>query len=451
MGLVNLVFCTIGKCFDFIFFLLDLNFLIVHSVIRLLAACINFVNKLPMLLTNSMVKCWNFTVFCMVAMMDSVSLLAQGTVNMLGRWLQLLGGILESFKMVGYLSSHVLLHVRDLFHRGLLCGHCLLQQVWEGCGIAVSLVLYLVNTVVNLLLIGTQNVYSVVVSMWEAVSCPLQKAVELTLTLFTFLYSCLVGTSVVLWTPVRLALEFLGLLGHIFVSVFLLNIYGLILTAAIVVTATIYMNPELTHLGARHAVGYFNSFPTLQVLQRALHRLYMLGRGVWQRLQRQTSRLYQTITPVYRNIRVRGEGHTRQPEPNDREQRALPDGRAGDTAPRAERAARPRQLMDDLWDLAFPSSSSTYRPLQKQKLSSEEGGTSSKGPPNDSLLTLLQEQEERKKCIICQDSTKTVVLLPCRHLCLCRDCTNILLRQPIYQQNCPLCRHMILNTMDVYL
>ncbi|CDQ59250.1 unnamed protein product [Oncorhynchus mykiss] len=411
MGLVNLVFCTIGKCFDFIFFLLDLNFLIVHSVIRLLAACINFVNKLPMLLTNSMVKCWNFTVFCMVAMMDSVSLLAQGTVNMLGRWLQLLGGILESFKMVGYLSSHVLLHVRDLFHRGLLCGLCLLQQVWEGCGIAVSLVLYLVNTVVNLLLIGTQNVYSVVVSMWEAVSYPLQKAMELTLTLFTFLYSSLVGTSVVLWTPVRLALEFLGLLGHIFVSVFLLNIYGLILTAAIVVTATIYMNPELTRFGARHAVGYFNSFPTLQVLQRVLHRLCMLGRGVWQRLQRQASLLYQTITPVYRNIR----------------------------------------LMDDLWDLAFPSSSGTYRPIQKHKLSSEEGGTSSKGPPKDSLLTLLQEQEERKKCIICQDSTKTVVLLPCRHLCLCRDCTNILLRQPIYQQNCPLCRHMILNTMDVYL
>ncbi|CDQ75164.1 unnamed protein product [Oncorhynchus mykiss] len=409
MGLVNLVFCTIGKCFNFISLLLDLNFLIVHSVIRLLAACITFVNNLPMLLTNSIVKCWNFTVFCMVTMMDSVTLLAQGTVNMLGRWLHLLGGVLESFKMVCYLSSHVLLRVRDLFHRGLLCGHCLLQQVWEGCGIAVSLVFYLVNTVVNLLLIGTQNVYSVVVSMWEAVSCPLQKAVELTLTLFTFLYSSLVGTSVVLWTPIRLALEFLGSLGHIFVSVFLLNIYGLILTATIVVTATVYMNPELTSLGARRAFGFVNSVPTLHLIQRALHRLYVLERGVWQRLQRQASRLHQTITPVYRNIR----------------------------------------LMDDLWDLAYPSSSSTDRPLQK--LSSGEGCSSSNGPPADSLLTLLKEHEERKKCVICQDSTKTVVLLPCRHLCLCRDCTHILLRQPIYQQNCPLCRHMILNTMDVYL
>ncbi|XP_041729628.1 E3 ubiquitin-protein ligase RNF26 [Coregonus clupeaformis] len=449
MGLVNLVFCTIGKCFNFISFLLDLNFLIVHSVIWLLTACITFVNNLPMLLTHSMVKCWNFTVFCMVAMMDSVSLLAKGTVNMLGRWLHLVGGVLESFKMVGYLSSHVLLRVRDLFHRGLLCGHCLLQQVWEGCGIAVSLVFYLVNTVVNLLLIGTQNVYSVVVSMWEAVSCPLQKAVELTLTLFTFLYSSLVGTSVVLWTPIRLALEFLGSLGHIFGSVFLLNIYGLILTATIFVTATIYMNPELTRLGARRAVGYVNSVPTLHLLQRALNRLYMLERGVWQRLQQQGSRLHQTITPVYRNIRVRGDGHARQPEPSNREQGALTDGRAGDAAPHPEHAARQRQLIDDLWDLAFPSSSSTNRPLQK--LSSGEGGSSSKGPPTDSLLTLLKEQEERKKCVICQDSTKTVVLLPCRHLCLCRDCTNILLRQPIYQQNCPLCRHMILNTMDVYL
>ncbi|XP_052367301.1 E3 ubiquitin-protein ligase RNF26-like [Oncorhynchus keta] len=348
MGLVNLVFCTIGKCFDFIFFLLDLNFLIVHSVIRFLAACINFVNKLPMILTNSMVKCWNFTVFCMVAMMDSVSLLAQGTVNMLGRWLQLLGGILESFKMVGYLSSHVLLHVRDLFHRGLLCGLCLLQQVWEGCGIAVSLVLYLVNTVVNLLLIGTQNVYSVVVSMWEAVSYPLQKAMELTLTLFTFLYSSL------------LALDFLGLLGHIF------------------------------------------------VLQRGCS----IGSARWGGRVAEASAAGQPPIP---NDNTSLQEH--------QSERVTP----GNLNPVTEsRGALPDALL-------------------------RGGGTSSKGPPKDSLLTLLQEQEERKKCIICQDSTKTVVLLPCRHLCLCRDCTNILLRQPIYQQNCPLCRHMILNTMDVYL
>lgn len=449
MGLVNFVISTVVKCLDAVCLLLDLNFVIVHTVVRTILAVITFINSIPTLLLNSVVELGNFTVFCLMSMAEATSNAAQGTVTMLGSLVLALEGLVESLKMVGYLSMHVLLRGKEHLCRGLL-------SVLEGCSIAVSLVVYFTNTVVNFALIATQNMYAEVVSLWQTVSSPLQKVLEFTLTSFTFIYSSLVGTSAFLWSPCKLMLDFLVSLVHMFISVFILNIYGLLLTVAIALTTTAYLNPELTHQAVVRIMDYINSFPALhrlhlafhrlasalqrtphvarramQHLQRVLHHLYMLERGLWQQLTRLSSQLGQALRTQLNgddNNRVGGDG-----DPGE-ERRDPPDGRAGDGA------------HQELLDLVFPSSS-TDRPLKKQ-LSS---GKDSKPLPAENLLNLLKEQEERKKCVICQDCTKTVVLLPCRHLCLCRDCTDILLRQPIYQQNCPLCRHMILNTMDVYL
>ncbi|XP_071352854.1 E3 ubiquitin-protein ligase RNF26 isoform X2 [Trachinotus anak] len=380
---------------------------------------------------------------------EATSNVAHSAVTMLGGLVPALEGLLESLKMVGYLSIHVLFRGKEQLCRGLLL-------VLEGCGIAVSLVVYFTNTVVNFVLIATQNVYLAAVSVWQTVSSPLQKVLELTLTSFTFLYSSLVGTSAFLWSPCKLVLDFLVSLVHMFISIFILNIYGLLLTVTIALTTTAYLNPELTRQAAVRILDYIGSFPALrklflalhhlasilrstpplvrsnmQRLQRILHHFYLLERGLWQQLTQHSSQLGLVLrTHLHRddNNRVRGDG-----DPGD-ERRGPPDGRAGDGA------------QQEVLDLVFPSSS-TDRPLKKQSSS----GKDSKPLPAENLLTLLKEQEERKKCVICQDCTKTVVLLPCRHLCLCRDCTNILLKQPIYQHNCPLCRHMILNTMDVYL
>ncbi|XP_045930141.1 E3 ubiquitin-protein ligase RNF26 [Micropterus dolomieu] len=368
---------------------------------------------------------------------------------MLGSLVLGLEGLLESLKMVGYLSTHVLLRGKEHLCRGML-------WVLEGCGIAVSLVVYFTNTVVNYALIATQNIYLAAVNVWQTVSSPLQKVLELTLTSFTFLYSSLVGTSAFLWTPCKLVLDFLVSLVHMFVSIFILNIYGFLLTVTIALTTTAYLNPELTRQAAVRVLDYINSIPALRRLHLALYRLAsalqsappfvrrvmqrlprilrhlcLLERRLWRQLSRLSSQLGLALrTQLHgdNNSRVRGDG-----DPGE-ERRDPPDGRAGDGAHRETR------------DLVFPSSS-TDRPLKKQSFS----GKDSNLLPAENLLTLLKEQEDRKKCVICQDCTKTVVLLPCRHLCLCRDCTNILLRQPIYQQNCPLCRHMILNTMDVYV
>ncbi|XP_029923604.1 E3 ubiquitin-protein ligase RNF26 [Myripristis murdjan] len=449
MALLNFVISTVGKCIDVVCFLLDLNFVIVHTLVRSILAAVAFVNSLPALLVNSAVELVNFLLFCLVSAAEATTDMAHGGVSMFWRGVLALEGLLESLKMVGYLSMHVLLRGKEQLCRGVLAAA-------EYCGIAVSLVVYFTNTVVNFVLIAAQNVYAGLAGVWQTISSPLQKVLELTLTFFTFLYSILVGTSSLLWSPCKLVFDFLISLTHIFISIFILNVYGLLLTITIAVATTLYLNPELTRQVAVRIGAYIRSVPILHTLhrtlrrltfvlhsvshrvpvavrqlQRMLHRLYLLERGLWQQLSRQGSQLGQALrTQIHMgNInRVGGDGDT------GGERRDPPDGRAGDG------------VHQELLDLVLPSSS-TDRPLKK--LSSL--GKDSKLPPAESLLSLLKEQEERKKCVICQDSAKTVVLLPCRHLCLCKDCTNILLRQPIYQQNCPLCRHMILNTMDVYL
>uniref|UniRef100_A0A3Q3LW51 E3 ubiquitin-protein ligase RNF26 n=1 Tax=Mastacembelus armatus TaxID=205130 RepID=A0A3Q3LW51_9TELE len=414
MGLLDFVISTAGKCLDVVCFLLDLNFLIVHSVVRTVLAVLTFINSLPTLLLNSVLELGNFTVVCLMSMAEATSAAAHSTVNMLGSLMLALEGLLESLKMVGYLSMHVLLRGKEHLCRGAL-------SVLEGCSIAVSLVVYFTNTVVNFALIATQNMYMAVVSVWQTVSSPLQKVLELTLTSFTFLYSSLVGTSAVLWSPCKLVLDFVVSLVHMFVSIFILNIYGLLLTIAITITTTAYLNPELTRQAVLRVVEYVNSIPALRRLYPPLHRLALTLWGAPHfELSRHSSQL-----GVYR---IRGDG-----EPGEG-QRDPPDGRAGDGE------------HQELLDLVLPSSS-TNKTDEKQLSSNSD----SRPLPAKNLLSLLKEQEERKKCVICQDCAKTVVLLPCRHLCLCRDCTSILLRQPVYQQNCPLCRHMILNTMDVYL
>ncbi len=57
----------------------------------------------------------------------------------------------------------------------------------------------------------------------------------------------------------------------------------------------------------------------------------------------------------------------------------------------------------------------------------------------------LSEQIENRSCVVCQVQNKTVLLMPCRHLCVCKDCSKN--HQLIL---CPLCRERITERIDVY-
>lgn len=64
------------------------------------------------------------------------------------------------------------------------------------------------------------------------------------------------------------------------------------------------------------------------------------------------------------------------------------------------------------------------------------------------LAEVYKNDELSNLCVICQDRQKSVVLMPCRHLCLCRNCFHHLRS---YRAVCPLCRKAFRDTIQVYV
>ncbi|CEM15383.1 unnamed protein product [Vitrella brassicaformis CCMP3155] len=59
--------------------------------------------------------------------------------------------------------------------------------------------------------------------------------------------------------------------------------------------------------------------------------------------------------------------------------------------------------------------------------------------------------EESTECDICMASKKSIVLIPCRHFCLCGACAAALMSKPVAQRLCRRCRQAITDTRHVYL
>ncbi|KAJ8280585.1 hypothetical protein GJAV_G00056530 [Gymnothorax javanicus] len=391
--------------------------------VQLLRALFIFINGLPSMVLKLLKELWNLVLFGVFTASQGIASAAQGV---LVGWQQFAGSMSESFKMVGYLSSHVLVRTKEVFHHWVMLAHWLLLQLWEACAVALSLSLYLLNTLVNILLIGMQNCYCAVVWLYETVSGSLQKSVELALTMTTILYSSLLSILFLLWTPCQFVLDFLFSLVHVLISIFLLNAYGLALTVGIITATALYLKADVARHSVHHLLRYIISSPALRRLRRALRRLYPLVLERVQSVLEMGMWLQRGGRPALGQNSGVGDGTRPQALLMQPGSSADGDGVGGSS--QQEDAAR--TLPDDA-----------------------AGGSKieTSGSSANSLLTLLKEQEDLKKCVICHDSNKTVLLLPCRHLCLCRDCADLLLSQPVYRHNCPLCRHMILRTLDVYL
>ena len=88
----------------------------------------------------------------------------------------------------------------------------------------------------------------------------------------------------------------------------------------------------------------------------------------------------------------------------------------------------------------------------KQMFTAERRSTEE---PLDEKDRDLREQLERERdknlCVVCQTENKNIVVMPCRHMCMCKNCCTQLFRfQRYHRRACPLCRHTITSTLEIY-
>ncbi|KAM4885782.1 E3 ubiquitin-protein ligase RNF26 [Sylvia borin] len=441
---------------DLLLLVLDLNFFLVSSLVSALLWLLAAASSLPAAAAAAVVACWDALV------------LLRGCC-----------GAMEGMRAAGHLVSHLVSHAalraRELAQRGLGavlgCGQALCRQLCEALAIGTSLLMYLVNSLVNVCLIGAQNLFTLLGALWDSLAGPVIRVTELLAAFLAHVSSGAIAVSILLWSPCQMAFELLCSATDLFISVFFVNIYGLGLLLLIVVVGAFVFNPGLLWTLTGYLLGYFHTLPSVRRLQRDVWRLYQVAAltlGVamtsqpWHRLVDwilQVTDWSLQVTNWSRGGRMVNQGS---------------DQRRAVAAPRAPAAGRvtlgqqPAEQEGQLDGEQGPQprpALSRAGAGQRHQTSREEPGTSwwkaprkqqlnagnAEGSPDNDPWVLLKEQEERKKCVICQDQTKTVLLLPCRHLCLCQECTEVLLQQDIYQRNCPLCRQGILQTLNVYL
>ncbi|XP_003418239.1 E3 ubiquitin-protein ligase RNF26 [Loxodonta africana] len=429
MEAVYLVVNGVGLVLDVLTLVLDLNFLLVSSLLASLAWLLAFIYNLPHTVLTSLLHLGRGVLFSLLALIEALVRFTFGGLQALCTLLYSCYSSLESLKLLGHLASHGALRSREILHRGVLnvvsSGHALLRQACDICAIAMSLVAYVINSLVNMCLIGTQNLFSLMLALWDAVMGPLWRMTDVAAAFLTHISSSAVAMAILLWTPCQLALELLASTARLLASFVLVNLTGLVLLAFVLAVMVTVMHPDLTLRLATQALSQLHAWPSYHRLRDDVVRLSRLvvGLEAWRRVWSRSLQLVSWPNRVGAPGAPQG-GHRRVPSARTWGQETPPE--AGPTS-EVEEEVR-------------------VTPGRGRERLNEEGPA-----PGQDPWKLLKEQEERKKCVICQDQSKTVLLLPCRHLCLCQACTEILMRHPVYHRNCPLCRRGILQTLNVYL
>ncbi|KAM4652297.1 E3 ubiquitin-protein ligase RNF26 [Discoglossus pictus] len=462
-----MVLSGLGWTLELLLFILDLNYWLVSSLVSLIFWTVCFIFSLPGLLSMGLVHFWEGMLGSMARMGESCCSLVFAIIQIAGDAVR--GGLagLDSLKLVWNLMSHLLLRSREMVHRGVLnigtSGQTINRQFWEALGIAGSLAAYLANSLVNICLIAVQNVLSLALVLWFSLANVFLTGMELVVDLLSQISNSAVAVVILLWTPCQLALDGLTTLSRGLGIIFFRNLYEVLLLLFLIWISRVLSRQT----------------PAFRQFRRRAERLYhviligghaLLNSDIWRRVAARSIQLIRRYRAGWeRDLRTRAQNPPQrvplrvplgqnQPArvPLGQNQPArVPLGQnqparvpLGQNQPARVPLGQNQPAQVPLGqNQPAPQNPCPAAPVPEHNPEpSDEGEMVSQDP-----WKLLKQQEESKKCVICQDETKTVLLLPCRHLCLCAACNQILLQQPILQRNCPLCRQMILQTLNVYI
>lgn len=58
-------------------------------------------------------------------------------------------------------------------------------------------------------------------------------------------------------------------------------------------------------------------------------------------------------------------------------------------------------------------------------------------------LQPANDSDAGSMCVVCMDAPLEMVLIPCRHMCVCEDCSKQLI-------SCPMCRQTVEDALKVF-
>lgn len=91
---------------------------------------------------------------------------------------------------------------------------------------------------------------------------------------------------------------------------------------------------------------------------------------------------------------------------------------------------------------AFSSSPSLHAKITSTSTKEEESEEETQS--DDS-----REEENMNVCVVCQDATANMVNIPCKHVCLCFECSDAFAAAYYGKERCPLCRRGIKSILKV--